>query len=162
MLSSKQQCGLTFIELLITLVILSILAAAALPYAEIAFRRNQELELNRALREIRTAIDYFHSDWQAGRIPVAGDEASKDGYPKTLAVLVDGIELTGINSQHRYYLRRIPVNPFADASLKPEDQWQLRSYRDKKDAAFWGGEDVYDIRVRTDKKAINETYYRDW
>ena len=162
MLSSKQQSGLTFIELIVTLVILSILAAAALPYAEIAFRRDQELELRHALREIRTAIDYFHTDWQAGRVPVTGDTASHDGFPKSLAVLVDGVDMAGISSKRRFYLRCIPANPFAEATLKAEDQWQLRSYRDKKDAAFWGGEDVYDVRVRTEKIAINETYYKDW
>ena len=160
--SSRQQAGLTFIELIVTLVILSILASAALPYAEIAFRRNQELELRHALREIRTAIDYFHSDWLAGRIPVTGDMASQDGFPKTLSVLVEGVDLAGISGKRRLYLRRIPANPFADATLKAEDQWQLRSYRDKKEAAFWGGEDVYDVRVRTEKIAINETYYKDW
>lgn len=162
MLSSRQQTGLTFIELIVTLVILSILAAAALPYAEIAFRRDKELELRRALREIRTAIDYFHADWQAGRMPVTGDAASQDGFPKNLFVLVEGVDLADVSGKHRFYLRRIPLNPFADATLKTQEQWHLRSYRDEPDAAIWGGEDVYDVRVRTEQQAINETYYKDW
>lgn len=162
MLSNNRQAGLTLIELIVTLVILSILASAALPYAEIAFRRDKELELRRALREIRTAIDYFHTDWQTGRFPVTGDAASADGFPKSLAVLVDGVDLAGVTEKRRFYLRRIPDNPFADATLEKEEQWQLRSYQDKKDAAFWGGEDVFDVRVRTEKVAINKTYYKDW
>ena len=49
--------GLTLIELLVALVILSILAAAALPYAEVTVRREKELELRQALRQVRSAID---------------------------------------------------------------------------------------------------------
>ena len=49
--SKKSERGLTLIELLVTLAILSILAAAALPYAELTVRRDHELELRRALRE---------------------------------------------------------------------------------------------------------------
>lgn len=162
MLSNRRQTGLSLIELIVTLVILSVLASAALPYAEIAFRRDKELELRRALREIRTAIDYFHADWKAGKLPVTGDAASNDGYPNSLAVLVDGVDLAGVTARRRFYLRRIPRNPFADATLEKEEQWRLRSYRDKIDAAFWGGEDVYDVRVRTEKIAINKTYYKDW
>ena len=37
--SSSSNRGLTLVELLVTLVILSILAAAALPYAEVTVRR---------------------------------------------------------------------------------------------------------------------------
>lgn len=162
MLSNRRQTGLSLIELIVTLVILSVLASAALPYAEIAFRRDKELELRRSLREIRTAIDYFHTDWKAGKFPVTGDAASSDGFPKSLAVLVDGVDLAGVTAKRRFYLRRIPHNPFADATLEKEEQWQLRSYRDKIDAAFWGGEDVYDVRVRTEKVAINNTNYKDW
>lgn len=164
MLSSRTQGGLTFIELLVTLVILSILASAALPYAEISFRRDQELDLRRSLREIRTAIDEFHNDWKAGRIPAVSGAASRDGFPKTLSVLVEGVDLAGVSAQRGYYLRRIPPNPFADAGLlnNAEEQWHLRSYRDKPDAEFWGGEDVYDVRVRTEKRAINESFYKDW
>ena len=87
-----KQIGLTLIELLVTLAILSILAAAALPYAELTVRRDRELELSRTLREMRTAIDSFHEDWLAGRISHATNQASEDGYPKTLQVLVDGVD----------------------------------------------------------------------
>lgn len=164
MLLNKYQTGLSFIELLVTLVILSILASAALPYAEISFRRDKELDLRRSLREIRTAIDGFHTDWKAGRMPAGSSAVSRDGYPVTLQVLVEGVDLASANARRRYYLRRIPVNPFAGSSERgyDEEQWQLRSYRDKPDAEIWGGQDVYDVRVRTEKRAINESFYKDW
>src|SRR4030067_3720002 len=91
--SARPAAGLTLIELLVTLLILSILAAAALPYAELTVRRDKELELKRALREMRTAMDAFHDDWVAGRIPKTGDARTGEGYPKTLRALVEGVDL---------------------------------------------------------------------
>ncbi|MCW8955243.1 MAG: type II secretion system GspH family protein [Gammaproteobacteria bacterium] len=162
MLLNKFQSGLTLIELIVTLVILSILASAALPYAEVAVRRDQELELRRALREVRTAIDEFHRDWEAGRIPLTSDAASDQGYPKSLDMLVKGVDLGKVTDQKRYYLRRIPPNPLADPIIAPEQQWQLRSYQDAPDNKLWGEQDVYDIRVKSEKRAINGSYYKHW
>lgn len=162
MSSNKFQFGLTLIELIVTLVILSILASAALPYAEVVIRRDQELELKRALRKVRTAIDQFHTDWEAGRIPITSDAASAQGYPRTLEILVKGVELGKVNIQKRYYLRRIPPNPLADKSLTPAQQWQLRSYQDAPDNTYWGEQDVYDIRVKSEKRAIDGSYYKHW
>lgn len=157
------QRGLTLIELLVTLVILSILAAAALPYAELTVRRDKELALSRSLREVRHAIDAFHDDWVAGRMTRAGDAASADGYPKKLQVLVDGVDTGRAAGGKRRYLRRIPRNPFAtSATTPPDQQWALRGYQDEADALSWNGKDVYDIHPVTDDQAIDGTLYRDW
>src|SRR5512139_2399361 len=83
----KRNSGVTLLELLVTLVILSILASAALPYAELSVRRSRELELNQALRDIRNAIDAFHDDWIAGKISHSSSSASEDGYPRNLEIL---------------------------------------------------------------------------
>lgn len=154
--------GLTLVELLVALVILSILASAALPYAEVTVRRDKELELRRSLREIRTAIDAFHQDWKDGNIPKTSDAASADGYPKTLQVLVDGVQLSGATGKRRYYLRRVPRDPFADQTLAPADQWVLRSYQDPPDTVTWGGQDVYDVHSGTDRTALDGSKLRDW
>lgn len=154
--------GLTLIELLVTLVILSILAAAALPYAEVTIRRDKEIELHRALREVRTAIDAFHEDWVAGRISKLNDAASDGGYPKTLQVLVDGAETSGIKGGKRRYLRRIPRDPFAEAAKRPEDQWVLRGSQDEVDTIAWGGKDVYDVRSASPGIALDGSRYQDW
>lgn len=155
--------GLTLIELLVTLAILSILAAAALPYAEVTVRRDRELELHRALREVRSAIDAFHDDWVAGRISHANDLASADGYPKKLQVLVDGADAGHAGGGKRRYLRRIPRDPMAEsASAAPDAQWVLRGYQQGVDAVSWNGEDVYDVRSASDAQAIDGTHYRDW
>src|SRR5215813_2131074 len=90
--SWSSSLGLTLIELLVTLVILSILAAAALPDAEVTVRREKEIELRRALRDVRTAIDAFYDDWKGGKISRTSTAASEDGYPRTLQILVDGAD----------------------------------------------------------------------
>lgn len=163
--SSKRHgaAGLTLIELLVTLAILSILAAAALPYAELTVRRERELELRRALREVRGAIDAFHEDWRAGRIPPGVEVASTDGYPTTLQVLVDGADSGRAGGGKRRYLRRIPHDPMAESpTAPPATQWVLRGYQDASDTLSWNGRDVYDIRSASPAQAIDTTYYRDW
>lgn len=154
--------GVSLVELLVTLVIVSILAAAALPYAETTVRREKELELRRALRDVRGAIDRFHDDWEAGRIPRQADGASEDGYPKTLAVLVDGVDSGDARGGKRRYLRRVPRNPFTDAQADADEQWILRSYQDATDALMWGKQDVYDIRSASEATALDGSRYRDW
>lgn len=70
---SARQCGVTFIELLMTLAILSVLAAVAVPYAETMVIRGKELELRKSLRQVRTAIDRFHEDVRTGRVSKLAD-----------------------------------------------------------------------------------------
>jgi general secretion pathway protein G len=160
--SSSADRGLTLVELLVTLVILSILATAALPYAEIAVRRDKELELRRALRDLRTAIDGFHDDWNGGKISRTGTAGSEDGYPKSLQVLVDGADSGDVKGTRRKYLRRIPRDPLADAGKPPEEQWTLRGYQDAADSLVWGGRDVYDVGSASDGVALDGTRYKDW
>ncbi len=155
--------GLTLIELLVTLAILSILAAAALPYVELTVRRDRDIELRRSLREVRTAIDAFHDDWVAGRITHADDTASADGYPRTLQVLVEGADTGHAAGGKRRYLRRIPRDPFAEsATTERAAQWMIRGYQDEPDALSWNGKDVYDIHSASTAAAIDGTTYKDW
>ena len=160
--SSSSSRGLTLVELLVTLVILSILAAAALPYAEVTVRRDKELQLRRALRDARSAIDAFYEDWRAGRISRTSTAASEDGYPRALQVLVDGADTGDARGTVRRYLRRIPRDPFADSRTPPAEQWVLRGYQDAVDSSIWGGRDVYDLRSAADGTALDGTRYREW
>jgi general secretion pathway protein G len=148
--------------MLVALAILSILAAAALPYVEITVRRDREIELRRALRELRTAIDAFHDDWVAGRIARTSEAASEDGWPKTLALLAEGVPTGEASGQRRPYLRRIPRDPFADQAQPTTEHWALRGYRDARDTQLWGGVDVYDVRSRAEAVAIDGSRYREW
>ncbi len=55
----KNSRGVSLVELIVTLVILSFLAGLILPTAQMTAKRTKELELRRNLRTIRTAIDEF-------------------------------------------------------------------------------------------------------
>lgn len=154
--------GLTLLELLVTLLILSILAAAALPYAESTVKRNKEIELRRALREMRTAIDLYREEWEQRRIPRNNETASENGYPRHLRVLADGVPLQDAIGRRRIYLRQIPRDPFADQTRPTAEHWILRSYRDERGAGSWGGQDVYDVRSGSPETALDGSRYQDW
>lgn len=154
--------GYTLIELLVTLAILSILAVAAVPYAELTVQRTKELELRRVLRDVRQAIDQFHSDWSTGKISKTNADASEDGYPRTLTALVDGVESAQAKGGKRRYLRRIPRDPFVRDDTPAADHWSLRGYQDEPDTSSWNGKDVYDIRSLSDGMALDGTRYKEW
>ncbi len=157
---SSNTKGLTLIELLVSVAIISILASVAIPYAEITVRRDKEIELHRALRVMRSAIDAFHRDWLDGKIAAEAAIASDNGYPRKFATLTDGINLT--DGQFKRYLRRIPRNPLSIATLPPGEQWQLRGYAEALDAQFWNEKDIYDVKVSSDRQALDGSYYKDW
>lgn len=158
----QRQEGITLIELIVVLAVLSILSAIALPYAELTVKRQKEYELHYTLRQIRTAIDDFHQDWKQGKISNTNPDASEDGFPKTLMVLVEGVEHTDVKGNRHKYLRKIPRDPMATGNEPAEKQWVMISYRDSIDSIMWGGEDVFDVRSNSDKTAINGTSYHDW
>jgi len=154
-----KQHGLTLIELIIAMAILAILASVVLPLSEVTVTRSKEIELQRSLRQIRTAIDAYKADYdQAIEKKKIFVTLGDTGYPKTLENLVEGNDWGGLYSYKKKYLRRIPRDPFD----RNDDGWGLRSYTDDADTSVWGGEDVYDIYSQSDDTALNGTYYREW
>lgn len=151
--------GLTLIELVIAVAIMGILAATVIPLAEVTVTRTKELELRRALRQVRTAIDDYQKDYLAA-VATKKIFATVDatGYPEELEDLVEGNDWGGLYPYKKKYLRRIPRDPFD----KYESGWGLRSYSDEPDTTVWGGDDVYDIYTQSDAIALDGTYYRDW
>ena len=83
--------GFTFIELIVTTAVLMVLASALLPIARISIRRQREADLRRTLREVRTAIDRFKTDYDQGRIGGTAIASGSEGYPASLQQLVDGV-----------------------------------------------------------------------
>ena len=150
--------GFTFVELLVVAVVLLILASAALPLARVTMQRQKEVELRRALREMRIAIDKFKDGVDFGQIAATEVRAGSEGYPPTLEALVEGVPAANDASGRKLkFLRRVPIDP-----MTGEAEWALRSYQDKPDATSWGGQNVYDVRSKSEGTALDGTKYRDW
>src|SRR6202042_1411941 len=65
---TNRQSGLTLVELIITIAIVSILATAAIPLARFQVKRTKERELRRDLWEMRAAIDAYKDAADKGGI----------------------------------------------------------------------------------------------
>jgi len=104
-----------------------------------------------------------------------------DRYPPDLETLVNGVDVlpltastftggrgdpnvraTDVGNEQlipktKIYLRRIPIDPMTGKA-----DWDLRSAYDSADANSWGGENVFDVRSKSDGTALNGEKYRDW
>lgn len=155
----RGQRGLTLIEMVITLAILSILATAVLPMAEMTVKRTREMELRRSLRVIRTALDEYKADYDRAALEKKITTAiNETGYPESLDALIEGDDWGGLYAYKRKYLRRIPRDPF-DAY---DEGWGLRSYADDADSSVWGGGDIYDVYSQSEKIGLDGTAYNTW
>ena len=152
------QDGYSFIELLVVIGILFVLASAAMPLAQVASQRQRETELRRSLREMRTAIDKFKDAVDIGQIPTTELTPTSEGYPPDLETLVDGVTPANDASGRKLkFLRRIPIDPLTNST-----DWGMRSYQDKPDATSWGGQNVFDVYTTSKGTALDGTKYRDW
>jgi general secretion pathway protein G len=145
--------GFSLVELIAVVVILGILASAVMPMTKIAVKRAKEIELHRTLREIRRAIDLYKKMADDKKIE---HDATDSGYPESLEVLVEGVELTG-TERKMVFLRRIPRDP-----ITGEREWGLRGLEDEPDAYSWSGEDVFDVYSLSEARALDGSYYREW
>lgn len=152
--------GFTFIELMITLAIMGVLAMIAVPMIELTVKRNQEKEFRYALIQIREALDAYKKASDLGQIPL---KIGESGYPKSLQDLVDGItDAKSPQKQKIYFLRRIPRDPMnLDKTLSPEETWGKRSYKSPPDDPK-EGEDIFDVYSLSDAIGINGVPYKEW
>ncbi len=146
--------GMTLLELIIASSMLLILASAALPMARITVKRQKEAELRRVLREMRDAIDRYKDAADRNLIQI---ELGTEGYPKTLQVLVDGVDLGGAPGRHIRFLRRIPVDPMTGHA-----EWEFRSVQDDPKSNSWGGQNVFDVYSKSQGQALDGSSYKDW
>lgn len=152
--------GFTLIELVITVAIVALLASIALPMAEVTVQRSKEQELRSALRQIREALDAYKQAGDEGHIV---RKVGESGYPKSLEVLVAGVEDAKSPDKAKiYFLRRIPRDPFfKDSTAPPEDTWGKRSYASPPDDPR-EGDDVFDVYPLTSGAGLNGIPYRQW
>ena len=153
--------GFTIVELVVTVAIVSLLATAVVPSAQLVYQREREGELRSALRTIRTALDAYKLASDSGRIK---KDAEKSGYPPSLEALVDGVDdaRSAKEGVKIYFLRKLPRDPFwPDATTPAADTWALRSYASPPDNPQ-PGDDVFDVSSRSSKVGLNGVPYRDW
>ena len=146
--------GFTLIELIVSIFIISILVGLALPLAKNSIKREKEFQLRAALREMRTAIDKYKDASDRGFIQLKVDT---DGYPETLQVLVDGVQMVGQVDKKLKFLRKIPIDPMTNKA-----EWGLRSYQDDPKSTSWGGQDVFDVYTKSEGTAFDGTKYKEW
>ena len=146
--------GYILLELIAAITILLVLASIALPLARVQIIRARETELRRDLRQMREAIDAYKHYSDVGMIALKADTY---GYPPDLQTLVDGVPIRGHASLKYKFLRQIPVDP-----MTGRKDWAFRAMQDDLDSKSWGGEDVFDVYSKSDKTALDGTFYYDW
>src|ERR1039458_4034441 len=124
--------GLTLVELIVTVAILSILASAAVPVARFQVKRQNERELRRDLWEVRDAIDHYKD---AADLHAFQTKVDSQNYPPDLETLVNGVD---VQSKKVKFLRRIPVDPMTG---KPD--WGMRSMKDDPKSDSFSGDSVF-------------------
>jgi general secretion pathway protein G len=143
--------GLTFVELIVTVAILSILATAAVPIARFQIKRQNERQLRFDLWEMRDAIDKYKDAADKGAFQTKVDSQN---YPPDLETLVTGVDVQGKKLK---FLRKIPIDPMTN---KPE--WGLRSMQDDPDSDSYGGQSVFDVYSKSQGTGLDGTRYSTW
>jgi general secretion pathway protein G len=146
--------GYSLTEMVMVVAVILILTAAIVPITRLGVQRQREMELREDLRVMRSAIDDFKRLSDQGLIPI---EIDTEGYPKSLEVLVKGVDLVGQVSKKKRFLRKIPIDPMTGKA-----EWGLRSYQDEPNSTSWGGQNVYDVYSLSDGTALDKTKYKDW
>lgn len=159
MMKVSRNRGLTYLELLVAMMVLVVLASAVIPVYRWDRKRRMEKELKVSLQTMREAIDKYKQYVDEGLI--VQQDVEQMGYPLSLEELVEGVEVGAADSLETKtvtFLQRIPVDPFTGKA-----EWGLRSYQDDWDSDDWGGENVYDVYSLSEMEALDgKTYYNEW
>jgi general secretion pathway protein G len=150
-INSPGERGLTLVELIVTVVILSILASAAVPIARFQVKRQNERYLRYDLWMMRAAIDKYKDAADKNAFQTKVDS---QGYPPDLETLVNGVDVQGKKVK---FLRRIPVDPMTGKA-----EWGLRSMQDDPSSDSYGGQSVFDVYSKSTGTALDGTKYSDW
>lgn len=148
---SRGERGLTLVELIVTVSILSILAMASFPLVRFQVQRQKERELRYDLWMMRDAIDKYKDAADRGAFQVKADSQN---YPPDLDTLVNGVDVQGKKVK---FLRKIPVDPMTGRA-----EWGMRSMQDDPDSDSWGGQSVFDVYTKSQGTGLDGTKYSTW
>jgi general secretion pathway protein G len=148
----RRQGGVTLLEMIVVITILLILMGAAVPIMKVSVKRQREVELHRALWEMRTAIDRYKD---AADRNAFQQKLGSEGYPPDMDTLVNGVEIAG--GKKLRFLRKIPVDP-----MTGNTDWGMRSMQDDPQSDSWGGQNVFDVYTKSPGTALNGQKYKDW
>jgi general secretion pathway protein G len=143
--------GMTLVELIVTVTILSILASAATTSVLVNAKREKERLLRRDLWEMREAIDRYKDAADRGAFQIKVDS---NGYPPDLETLVKGVDIQGKKVR---FLRRIPVDPMTGTA-----EWGYRSMQDDPSSDSFGGQSVFDVYTKSQRTGLDGTKYSTW
>jgi general secretion pathway protein G len=150
--------GVSLIELVCVTAVILVLAGIAIPVAKTFVKRQKELELRQALRQMRTAIDKFNAD--VDRFPGMRGKlngTNEDGYPEKLDWLYRGFDIGDAKGTKLKYLRRLPIDP-----ITGKREWATRSSRDRPESQFTDGMNIFDVRSKSQATALDGTKYATW
>ena len=147
----KNDHGLTLVELIVSVSIVSILAAGILPVARFEVKREKERELRSDLLMMRTAIDKYKEACDKGGFMM---KPNTFGYPDDLDQLSNSVDVAGEKVK---FLRDIPTDP-----MTGNKDWGMRSMQDEPQSTGWGGENVWNVYSKSTGTALNGTKYSDW
>ncbi len=145
------QVGLTLVELIVTVSILTILSMAAFPLVRFQVKRQKERELRYDLWMMRDAIDKYKDAADRGAFQT---KVESQNYPPDLDTLVNGVDVQGKKLK---FLRKIPVDP-----MTGNTDWGLRSMQDDPDSESYGGQSVFDVYSRSQGTGLDGTKYSTW
>jgi general secretion pathway protein G len=149
--SRNGERGLTLVELIVTITILSIFAGAVMPMARFQAKRLNERILRYDLWMMRDAIDRYKDAADKNAFPIKLDS---QGYPPDMDTLVNGVE---VQTKKVKFLRHIPVDPMTGKA-----EWGLRSMQDDPKSDSYGGQSVFDVYSKSTGTALDGTKYSDW
>jgi general secretion pathway protein G len=149
--AKRGERGLTLVELIVTVAILSILASAAIPITSFERKREKERELRYDLWSLRAAIDRYKDAADRGAFQTKVDTFN---YPPDLDTLVNGVDVQGKKVK---FLRHIPTDPMTGKA-----EWGLRSMQDDPNSDSFGGQNVFDVYSKAQGTALDGTKYATW
>lgn len=177
--AGRQQSGFTVAELITVVVIISILAAVALPVARFGLRRQKEIELRDRLRKITDAIDRYHELMTAPQQapqpgqpqlpqvrPAQMQALGSDGYPKDFDELLKGVTLSD-GKTVRLIRERDLIDPMTGRA-----EWNVLSSTDDPDSPTTnecspGGscsaDHLYEVHSTSTALSLDgKTHYNEW